>query len=99
LTVMWKELPSFKAQLHAAELAGFDRLGIGDSPTTYREQYVSMAVAAMETTSVGITSMVQVPMGRHPVVTASAVSTLQELSGGRISLTLGAGASGAAALG
>lgn len=99
VTIMWSELEGFRRQLRLAESVGFDRIGIGDSPTTYRELYVALTVAAMETTRIELTSMVQVPMGRHPVIVASSVSSIQELSNNRLSLAFGTGASGAQALG
>jgi 5,10-methylenetetrahydromethanopterin reductase len=80
-----------------AEGAGVDRLGISDvifHPDTYELQ----ALCATVTKRMQIGSLVTNPFTRHPAVTAAAVSTLDEISGGRAFLGIGAGA-GIAVLG
>jgi 5,10-methylenetetrahydromethanopterin reductase len=57
----------------------------------YREVYVSLAVTAMRTREALIGPMVTNPVTRHPAVTASAIATIDELSGGRAILGIGTG--------
>lgn len=74
-----------------AEEAGFDRLGVSCVafwPDTYQLQ----ALIAAQTTRIHIGSMVTNPYTRHAAVHASALATLQELSGGRAFFGLGVGA-------
>ena len=71
-----------------------DRLGyatIGVSDSIFRDPYVSLALLARETTRARIGPMVTNPVTRHPSVTAAAISTVHELSGGRAILGLGTG--------
>ena len=73
------------------EQAGFDRLGVSDV-VLWPDAYMLQALAAQATRQILIGSVVANPYTRHPVVHAAAVATLQELSGGRAFLGLGAGA-------
>jgi 5,10-methylenetetrahydromethanopterin reductase len=64
---------------------------VGDVPMQYGEMYVSLAIAVEATSRVVLAPMVTNPVTRHPAVTASAVAMLNDLSGGRIVLGIGAG--------
>ena len=61
--------------------------------------FVSLAVAATETTRVHLGPSVTHPLTRHPAVTASAIASLQELSDGRAFLGIGTGDSAVLNLG
>jgi 5,10-methylenetetrahydromethanopterin reductase len=74
-----------------AEAAGVDRLGISDV-ILYPDTYELQALCATATKRIRIGSLVTNPFTRHPAVTAAAVSTLDEISGGRAFLGIGAGA-------
>jgi 5,10-methylenetetrahydromethanopterin reductase len=74
-----------------AEERGFAWLGVADSQSVFRELYVGLAVAALNTTRVRLGPLVTNPLTRHPVVTASAMASVDELSGGRAVLGLGSG--------
>ncbi|MBI3092280.1 MAG: LLM class flavin-dependent oxidoreductase [Candidatus Tectomicrobia bacterium] len=74
-----------------AEDAGYDRLGLVDSQSIYRELWVSCTVAASHTTRIKVGPRVTNPITRHLSVTASAAATLEELAPGRIFLGLGSG--------
>jgi 5,10-methylenetetrahydromethanopterin reductase len=56
-----------------------------------REVYAALALAAAATTRVGLGTAVTSPYLRHPVLLASAVATIDEISGGRAILGLGVG--------
>ena len=74
-----------------AEDAGVDRLGISDV-IFYPDTYELQALCATVTKRIKIGSLVTNPFTRHPVITAAAVSTLDEISDGRAFLGIGAGA-------
>jgi 5,10-methylenetetrahydromethanopterin reductase len=76
-----------------AEAAGLGGIWAGDSPVLWRELYVVLGAAAERTGRLRIGPAVTNPISRHAAVTASALMTLQELSGGRAALGLGLGAS------
>lgn len=74
-----------------ADEAGFERIGIGDSQSLYRDVYVSCTLAALNTKRTLIGPRVTNPVTRHPTVTASAIASVDELSGGRAFLAIGTG--------
>ncbi len=78
-------------RVRRAEAAGFSWIGIGDTQSLFREMYVCLTVAALNTEKARIGPMVTNPVTRHPGVTASAMATLDELTGGRTFLGLGTG--------
>jgi len=74
-----------------AEDAGFDLVGAPDSQSIYREMYVTCAVAATRTKRVRLGPVVTNPLTRHPAVQASAIATVDEVSGGRAIVAIGTG--------
>lgn len=80
-----------RAQL--AESKGFDGVWVADE-RFYREVYSLLAVIATETSTVRLGPCVTDPYARHPALTAMAIATLDEISGGRAVLGIGAGISG-----
>lgn len=96
--------PSFGVELHEyldtrtvlaeaqlAERLGYDSVWFGDSQLIWRELYVLLGAAAATTSRVALGTGVTNPITRHPAVTASAIATAQELSGGRAILGVGVG--------
>lgn len=86
--------PGLLAQADWAKLVedlGFDLIGYGDTQNLQPDCYVSMTAMAMRTERVMIGQTVSNPVTRHPSVTASAMSALQEVSGGRAFLGIGTG--------
>jgi 5,10-methylenetetrahydromethanopterin reductase len=65
----------------------------------YREVYSCLGQIAAHTSSVLLGPCVTDPFARHPALTAMAMATLDEISGGRAILGIGAGISGFAELG
>ena len=65
-----------------AEEQGFDYIGIPESQSLAREVYVSLSVVAQATSKVHIGPTVTNPLTRHPAVTASAIASINDLSGG-----------------
>lgn len=78
-------------RIKLAEDLGFDLVGLGDSQSLFREVYVSLAVCAQATRRVRIGPLVSNPYSRHLAVTASAIASIDDLSGGRAVLGLGTG--------
>ena len=68
----------------------FDALYIADVDFE-RDVYVSLTQAVLSTEKIKIGTGVTNPLTRHPITTAIALSTLSELSGGRMLLALGTG--------
>ncbi len=77
------ETDSFARWCRYAEELDFDAVFIADSQSLYRELYVSSAICAMETSEIIFGPCVTNPVTRHPAVAASAIGTINELSGGR----------------
>src|SRR5262245_19900369 len=94
-----ESIGGFGALCREAEDSGFDLLGVADSQSVFRELYVALTVAALNTRRVRLGPLVTNPLTRHLVVTASAISTIDELSGGRAMLGIGSGDSAIFTLG
>ncbi len=73
-----------------AESAGLDEFWLGDEGPQ-REPLTVLAAAATATTTLRLGVAVTNPYVRHPVATAAAAMTIQELSNGRLVLGIGAG--------
>jgi 5,10-methylenetetrahydromethanopterin reductase len=74
-----------------AESLGYRRAWLHDSPALYHDAWMTLAVAATRTTDIGLGVAVTVPELRHPLVTASAVATLEDLAPGRVAVGVGTG--------
>src|SRR5262245_64621103 len=99
IVVLPETLAGFGALCKDVEDNGFDWLGVADSQSVFRELYVSLTVAALNTTRIRLGPLVTNPLTRHPVVTVSAIASVDELSGGRVVLGLGSGDSAIYTLG
>ena len=76
-----------------AERLGYDRCWVYDEGLATRDVYVTLAAIAGATTRIQLGTGITNPYTRHPATTAAAIATLDELSGGRTFLGLGAGGS------
>ena len=75
----------------AAEAAGLDEVWLGDEGPA-RDPLVTLAAAAVRTSTISLGVAVTNPYLRHPAATASAFATLAELAGpGRVVLGMGSG--------
>jgi 5,10-methylenetetrahydromethanopterin reductase len=81
-----------------AEENGYSAVWVADE-RFYREVYSCLGQIAAHTQNVLLGPCVTDPFARHPALTAMAIATLDEISGGRAMLGLGAGISGFAELG
>ena len=91
VSIMPDDLVELPRLAKSAEDLGFDYVGVPDSQSLFHELYVSLAVAARATTRVQIGPTVTNPLTRHPAVTASAIDSIDEMSGGRAFLGIGTG--------
>src|SRR5919202_2241813 len=81
-----------------AEASGFGTVWLADE-RFYREVYSCLAVFAANSRRVALGPCVTDPFARHPALTAMAIATLDEISGRRAVLGIGAGVSGFKELG
>jgi 5,10-methylenetetrahydromethanopterin reductase len=95
VSLVCDRIREFPGWVRAVEQAGFDAIGVGDSPSLYPEVYSQATVVALNTNRVMFGPRVTNPITRHPTVTASAIATVDELSGGRAVLGIGTGDSAA----
>jgi alkanesulfonate monooxygenase SsuD/methylene tetrahydromethanopterin reductase-like flavin-dependent oxidoreductase (luciferase family) len=77
-----------------AERLGYRRFWVGDSHMIWREVYALLGAIAATTSKLEIGPGVTHPLVRHITVTASALSTLNELAPDRCLLGIGVGATG-----
>lgn len=98
---LWGTEPAMKLASHArlAEELGFDSIWVIDSQLLCREVYITLAAIAAATTKIRFGPGVTQPVTRHSSVTASAMATLQEISGGRAMLGMGLGFSSLGTIG
>jgi len=82
-----------------AEAAGFDYGWLFDSHVLWREPYPLLTLMAGATSRMRLGTCVTNPATREPSVTASALATLDEISGGRMDLGIGRGDSARRVLG
>jgi probable F420-dependent oxidoreductase len=82
-----------------AEAAGFDYGWVFDSHVLWREPYPLLTLMAQATSRLRLGTCVTNPATREATVTASALATLQEISGGRMDLGIGRGDSARRVLG
>jgi 5,10-methylenetetrahydromethanopterin reductase len=81
-----------------AERTGFDYLWLADE-RFFREVYASLTLCALRTERIKLGPCVTDPYSRHAALTAMAIATLDEISGQRAVLGIGAGVSGFRELG
>jgi probable F420-dependent oxidoreductase len=82
-----------------AEAAGFGYGWLFDAHVPFREVYPLLTLMAINTTHMRLGTCVTNPATRDPSVTASALATLDEISGGRMDLGIGRGDSAVRVLG
>lgn len=91
--------PATPQHIALAEELGYSRAWCYDSPAFYSDVWVTLALAAERTGSIGLGPAVAVPSLRHPAVTAAALHGLSVQAPGRVAATFGTGFTGRRALG
>ena len=82
-----------------AEQNGFGHVWLWDSHVLWQEVYPIFTLMAAGTTDIHIGPCVTNPVTRDPTVTAAAMATLNEISGGRMEMGIGRGDSAQRVLG
>lgn len=95
VSLVCDDLDAFPGWVRTVDECGFDVIGLTDSPALYPETYVTGVLAAQNTSRVRFGPRVTNPITRHPIVAASAIASLDVLSGGRALFGVGAGDSAA----
>ncbi|HLJ05612.1 MAG TPA: LLM class flavin-dependent oxidoreductase, partial [Acetobacteraceae bacterium] len=90
---LWGTVPvaTLARQAKMAETIGCDTVWVIDSQLLCREVYLTLAACLAQTTTLRVATGVTQPTTRHPSVTASALATLAEMSGGRTIMGIGTG--------
>ena len=83
--------PEAPREVKLLEEMGFDVALIPDSQALAREVYVTLTACAANTNKITLGTGITNPLTRHPSVTASAIASLNDLSGGRALLGIGRG--------
>jgi 5,10-methylenetetrahydromethanopterin reductase len=78
-------------QARVAAALGYKRVWVFDSPALYGDVWVALARIAEGVPDIGLATGVAVSSLRHPMVTASAIATIEELSPGRLWAYFGTG--------
>lgn len=86
-----RPLPEVAAFAARCEDAGFDGVGIHDHPSSGRDAYIALALAAQATHRLRLFPATSSPVVRHPLVLASLAHSLEEIAPGRICLTIAPG--------
>src|SRR5262245_43210410 len=86
-----RPLPELAAFVARCEDAGLDGVGIHDHPSSGRDAYLALALAAQSTHRLRLFPATSSPLVRHPLVLASLAHSLEEIAPGRILLTVAPG--------
>src|SRR3989441_865569 len=92
-------MPELIKLIQQVEAAGFDGAGILDSQLLCRDTFVTMALAAANTSTLTLFPAVTNPLTRHASVLASAIQTVEEIAPGRIKVIVGTGYTSAHTIG
>jgi 5,10-methylenetetrahydromethanopterin reductase len=83
--------PLFGDMVAEIDELGFDNLWLTDSSLHARNSYAYLTLAATRSTRLMLGTAVTNPLTRHPAITAAAAATVDEISGGRMIIGIGAG--------
>ena len=86
-----RSLPDLAAFVARCEDAGLDGVGIHDHPSSGRDAYMALALAARATQRLQLFPATSSPLVRHPLVLASLAHSLEEIAPGRTYLTVAPG--------
>src|SRR5215469_12896209 len=81
----------FCRMVEEVESLGFGYLWLTDSSLHARNCYSYLTLAATHSSRLRLGTAVTNPVTRHPAITAAAAATVDEVSGGRLILGIGAG--------
>lgn len=81
-------------EVQAAEEAGFTHAWFFDSQLIYSDVWATMALAAQNTKSIKLGTLVAIPSNRSAPVTAAAAASINKIAPGRVILGIGTGYTG-----
>ena len=81
----------FTTMVERIEGLGYQHLWLTDSSLHARNSYAYLTLAATRSSTLQLGTAVTNPLTRHPAITAAAAATVDEISGGRMILGIGAG--------
>jgi 5,10-methylenetetrahydromethanopterin reductase len=84
-------LPEVLSAIERADAAGFDTIAIPESPTLFRDTFITLGLATARTKQATLASAVTSFVTHDPLLLASKARTLSELAPSRIRLGIGAG--------
>jgi 5,10-methylenetetrahydromethanopterin reductase len=84
--------------IKAAEKTGYDRAWLHDTPQQRPDVWMSPALAAEQTSHIGLGPGVLLPKLRHPMTNAAANAALAGLAPGRLAVRFGTGFTGRRAI-
>jgi len=92
ITLQGVEPPDvFQQQVRDLESVGYSHLWVTDSSLHARYVYSYLTLAALNSERLMVGTGVTHPFTRHPAITVNAIATIDEISGGRAMLGIGAG--------
>jgi len=91
--------PDTPENVEIAERLGYRRAWLYDTPALCSDVWITLALAAQRTSTIGLGTGVLVPRLRHVLVTAAAAAQVELLAPGRLVLGVGTGFTGSRALG
>lgn len=88
-----RPIRDFVSWIARADELGFSGVWVADSQSVFRDAFMALALCAEHTRQMHLATGVTNVITRHPAVLAHSFATLDELSGGRAILGIGAGES------
>ena len=82
-----------------AEKLGFDSVWIADVQLSMKDCYIALALCAVNTSSIMLSTGVTNPITRHPTTLANGFTALNEVSNGRAIVGMGTGWTGVYSIG
>jgi 5,10-methylenetetrahydromethanopterin reductase len=92
-------LPQLLSLIQGVEAAGFDGAGILDSQLLCRDAFITLALAASQTSRLTLFPAVTNPFTRHVSVLAGGLQSAEELAPGRVQCVIGTGYTSAHTIG
>jgi 5,10-methylenetetrahydromethanopterin reductase len=86
-----RPLPELAEFIARCENAGLDGVGMHDHPSSGRDAYLALALAARATRRLRLFPATSSPLVRHPLLLASLAHSLDEVAPGRVLLTVAPG--------
>lgn len=97
--VLPRQVEDTREAARIGEAAGFEWMGVADSPTVYEDSYLHQLEGARVTERLKVGPMTSHLVARHPVIVGNLLATMNEITDGRAVGTITTGNSAARGLG